>query len=193
MKRIVAFGDSLTTGFQSPSGKNPEGEATPYGAFLQEMLMETATVIVRGVNGELTDDMLMRLGRDVLPRDPDVVIVLGGANDLGWGARPEDIMRNLSGIYGKIRAKGALAVAVTVPSMRGMDSMIPGRRALNRLIIDHCRENGIPCVDLFAATSEQDSGRLKAEFSNDGLHMSTEGYRLVARMVNEVITGEVGN
>jgi acyl-CoA thioesterase-1 len=187
VKRIVAFGDSLTTGFQSPSEDNPGGEATPYGEFLQEMLRDQAAVIVRGVNGELTDDLLMRLGRDVLARDPDVVVVLGGANDLGWGAKPELILRNLSTIYEKIRAKGALPVAVTVPSMLGMDSMIPGRRALNKLIADHCRENDIPCVDLFTATSEPDTGRLAARYSNDGLHLSTEGYKLLAKLVYEIL------
>jgi acyl-CoA thioesterase-1 len=191
MKRIVAFGDSLTTGFQSPSVENPSGEATPYGAFLQEMLGEAAMVIVRGVNGELTGEMAMRLGREVIRLEPDAVIVLGGANDLGWGAGPEDIMRNLSTIYDHVRAHGALPAAVTVPSMRGMDSMIPGRRALNRLIIDHARENGIPCVDLFAATSEPDTGRLAAQYSNDGLHLSTAGYQLLAKLVYETVCSDL--
>lgn len=192
VKRIIAFGDSLTTGFQSPSDDNPSGEATPYGGFLAESLGDAATVIVRGVNGELTDEMAVRLGREVMQLEPDAVIVLGGANDLGWGAPPESILQNLTTIYGHIRAHGALPVAVTVPSMRGMDSMIPGRRALNRLITEYCRGNGIPCVDLFTATAEPDTGRLAAEYSNDGLHLSTEGYRMLARLVYEVVRGSKG-
>jgi lysophospholipase L1-like esterase len=137
-------------------------------------------VLVRGVNGELTGEMAMRLGRDVIDIGPDYVVILGGANDLGWGAQPPAIMRNLVTMYERCRAAKIQPIAVTVPSIRGADSLIPVRLALNRLILDYCRARPQPVVDLFAATAEPDTLRLAEPYSNDGLHLTTAGYRLLA-------------
>jgi lysophospholipase L1-like esterase len=185
--KIVTFGDSLTVGFQSPTAEHPTGETTPYGGFLRAWLGASAEVLVRGVNGELTGEMAMRLGRDVIDIGPDYVVILGGSNDLGWGAQPPAIMRNLVTMYERCRAAGIQPVAVTVPSIRGADSLIPVRLALNRLIADYCRDKPQPIVDLFAATAEQETLRLAEPYSNDGLHLTTAGYRLLAeRLYHDV-------
>ncbi|HUK57099.1 MAG TPA: SGNH/GDSL hydrolase family protein [Nitrospiria bacterium] len=185
--RIVAFGDSLTVGYQSPTAANPAGAATPYGRFLQERLGPAAEVLVRGVNGELTAEMAMRLGTDVLPLRPDYVVVLGGTNDLGWGARPSEVMRNLVTIYERVRGAGGRAVAVTLPSILGFDDGIPPRQTLNRLIMEYARSRPQPVVDLFAATAEPETLRLAEAYSNDGLHLTTEGYRRLAELLYEQV------
>ena len=185
--RIIAFGDSLTVGFQSPTAENPRGESTPYGRSLQELLGDSAEVLVRGLNGELTGEMVMRLGRDVIPLRPNYVVILGGANDLGWEARPQEIMANLVAMYERARGAGIKPVAVTVPSIRGADSLIPTRQVLNRLILDYCEAKSQPVVDLFTAAAEPETLRLAEEYSNDGLHLTTEGYRLLARLLHEQV------
>ena len=190
--KIVTFGDSLTVGFQSPSAEYPDGISTPYGQFLQKLLGPSAEVIVSGLNGELTGEMAMRLGRDVIAAKPDYVVILGGANDLGWNARPAEIMRNLITMYERCRGASIQPVAVTVPSIRGADSLIPPRQALNRLIAEYCQAKPQPMVDLFHATAEPDIPRpaddysvprLAADYSNDGLHLTTAGYRLLADLL----------
>ncbi|HTN42851.1 MAG TPA: GDSL-type esterase/lipase family protein [Nitrospiria bacterium] len=185
--RIIAFGDSLTVGYQSPTAENPDGAATPYGRFLQERLGESAEVLIRGLNGELTGEMALRLGTDVLPLRPDYVIVLGGTNDLGWGARPPDVMRNLVTIYERVRGAGGRPVAVTIPSILGFDDGIPPRQTLNRLILEYSRTKPQPAVDLFTATAEPETLRLAGAYSNDGLHLSTEGYRVLAGLLYEEV------
>jgi lysophospholipase L1-like esterase len=188
--RIIAFGDSLTVGYQSPTAENPVGAATPYGRFLQERLGGSAEVLVRGLNGELTGEMAARLGTDVLPLRPDYVVILRGTNDLGWGARPPDVMRNLVAIYERVRASGAQPVAVTVPSILGFDDAIPPRQTLNRLILEYGRTKPQLAVDLFTATAEPGTLRLAGAYSNDGLHLTTEGYRLLAELLyKEVFSG----
>jgi acyl-CoA thioesterase I len=181
--RIITFGDSLTVGFQSPTAENPRGAATPYGRFLQKLLGDSAEILVRGVSGELTGEMAMRLGRDVIPLRPDYVVILGGANDVGWGAQPQEIMTNLIAMYERARGAGIQPVAVTIPSIRGADSLIPPRRILGRLILDYCKTLPQPFVDLFTATAEPEMLRLAEEYSNDGLHLTTEGYRLLAELL----------
>lgn len=177
---IITFGDSLTVGYQLPSGDNPAGTPTPYGRFLQTLIGPSAEVIISGVNGELTGEMAMRLGRDVITSKPDYVVILGGSNDLGWNAQPAAIMRNLAAMYERCRAAGITPVGVTVPSIRGFDALIPPRQALNRLIDDYCRAKPQPIIDLFTATAESKTLRLAEHYSNDGLHLTTEGYRLFA-------------
>jgi len=185
--KIMTFGDSLTLGTQSPSSQNPTGKPTPYGRFLRELLGDAAEVLIQGVNGELTAEMVMRLNRDVISQRPDYAVILGGTNDLGWGGHPQEVMRNLATIYERVRSAGIQPVAVTVPSIRGFDRLIPPRQVLNRLIIEYCQTKQQHFVDLFAATAEPETLRLAEPYSNDGLHLTTEGYRLLAELLyNEV-------
>ncbi|TLY18320.1 MAG: hypothetical protein E6K69_00450 [Nitrospirae bacterium] len=193
---IICFGDSLTAGYQSPMPHSLQARETPYGTFLQEQLGSTARVAISGVCGELTAEMAMRFRQDVLAHKPAYVVVLGGTNDLGWNARPPDIMRNLLKMYELALADGIRPVAVTVPSLRvegssegqeWIEEHIARRRTLNRLISDYCAGKGVACVDLFAATEETGTGRLAAPYSNDGLHLTTEGYQCLANLLYEQV------
>jgi lysophospholipase L1-like esterase len=163
------------------------GKPTPYGRFLKELIGNSVEVIIKGVSGELTREMVIRLDRDVISKRPDYVVILGGANDLGWGAHPSEIMRNLVTMYERARSASIQPVSVTIPSIRGFDPLIPPRHVLNNLIIEYCQAKQQPFVDLFTATSEPETLRLAEKYSNDGLHLTTEGYRLLAELLyNEV-------
>ncbi len=138
----------------------------------------------------------MRFRHDVLAHKPAYVVVLGGTNDLGWNARPADIMRNLLKMFELALADGIRPVAVTVPSLRveggwqgqeWIEEHIARRRTLNRLIGDYCAGKGVACVDLFAATEEPGTGRLAAPYSNDGLHLTTEGYTCLAKLLYDEV------
>ena len=183
LNRIIAFGDSLTAGAQSPTRENPMGASTPYGEFLQQLLGGSVEVQVRGINGELTTEMVMRFGRDVLSLKPDYVMILGGTNDLGWNTPPQEIMRNLVTMYERARRAGLTPVAITVPSIRGLDELIHPRHVLNNLILEYAQAHSQPIVDLFIATAEAESLRLDEVYSNDGLHLSTIGYQLLADLL----------
>ncbi len=196
---IICFGDSLTAGFQSSTPGQPQLLETPYGEFLQERLGSCAAVAVSGVCGELTGEMVERFARDVLARKPASVVILGGTNDLGWQTSPLDILRNLSAMYDMSLAEGILPVAVTVPSIRvqgevgtgegllWLEGHIQRRRKLNGMIQRACAGKHFPCIDLFTATQEQGSGLLAEPYSNDGLHLTTEGYRRLAELLYEEV------
>ena len=188
---IVCFGDSLTAGFQSPTPLCPEAVETPYGTLLQGRLRGRAQVRVSGVCGELTSEMAVRFERDALDCKPAYAVILGGTNDLGWNLPPQEIMRNLVEMYEQARAGGVQAITVTVPSVRGFDDHIPRRYELNAMIHEYCVGHSLPCVDLFTATAEPETHRLAARYSNDGLHLTTAGYDLLATLLYEEVFKDI--
>lgn len=194
---ILCFGDSLTAGYQTPSPGHASDGDTPYGHVLQDYLEERGRVEVSGICGEVTGEMVLRFRATVLDRRPQMVIILGGTNDLGWNADPAEIMRNLIKMYESARASSIVPVPVTVPSIRvdlGEDNPdaaawvaehIQRRQRLNALIADYAERKGLRYVDLFAATAEPESLMLAQPYSNDGLHLTTGGYRVFGRLVYE--------
>jgi len=208
---IVCFGDSLTLGYQSPTLHSPFPEDVPYGSYLQERLGTQGNVIVHGVCGETTQDMRVRFQKDVLDLGPHVAIILGGTNDLGWGITPAAIMDNLTFFYEHAHAQGISPVAVTVPSLRddsGHDDeceagqtgkgvkaavahAIAVRVILNQSIKKLAHEQQFPVVDWFAATCEPTTQALASEYSNDGLHLTTAGYVILAELIWDQVLGNL--
>ena len=198
---ILCFGDSLTAGYQTPIHGEMETVDTPYGSFLQETLGDKGTVLTSGICGELTGEMVMRFRESVLSKNPSFVIILGGTNDLGWNGQPEDIMRNLLKMYELAQHHGIEPIAFSVPSIRpvGMEGHpeaeswvrdhIERRLALNALIRDYCLSHSLHFIDLFQATSDPDSLLLAERFSNDGLHLTTLGYRYMAQLLVDQVFG----
>lgn len=194
---IICFGDSLTVGYQSPTYDAPHVQETPYGAFLQEHLGSTAQIMISGLCGELTGEMVTRFRRDVLAHHPAYVVILGGTNDLGWNVQPAEIMQNLVTMYEQALAAHIRPVAVTVPSIRmdvfsgesrqWLNEHILRRKNINRLITDYCRRKKLACVDLFTATAEPATCWLAEPYSNDGLHLTTEGYKKLADLLYEQV------
>ena len=195
----MCFGDSLTAGFQSPTADNPQGIKTPYGRFLQELTGPSVRVSVSGICGELTGEMAMRFRSAVLIHQPTHVVILGGTNDLGWNAAPAVIMRNLLKMYELATAAGIQPVPVTVPSVRVGDDLrseegrrwfaehLNRRRQLNGLILRYAESKRLAAFDLFAATVEPDTQQLAALYSNDGLHLTTAGYRLLSELLYDQV------
>jgi lysophospholipase L1-like esterase len=150
--------------------------------------------------GEMTAEMGARFGRDVLDHKPDYVPILGGTNDLGWNVAPAAIMRNLVEMFEKTLQAGGLPIPITVPSIRVEEAQpsregqewivdhLERRHELNGLIRECARSRDLPCVDLFAATVDPGSGQLAEIYSNDGIHLTTAGYRLLAREIARVLT-----
>jgi lysophospholipase L1-like esterase len=65
-------------------------------------------------------------------------------------------------------------------------------RMLNSLITGHCDGEGLRVVDLFSSLAGPD-GRLNPVYSNDGVHLSTQGYAAVAQTVfDEVVSYILG-
>ena len=188
---VVALGDSLTAGYRSrdPYAIDPR---VPYPAQLEAMIRvkyakagrgALAFVINSGINGDSTDGMLKRIEQDLAAERPDVLVIWGGVNDLGAGRKPEYVIQNLLKLYEAARTTGAEPLACTLTPMRRTSSAM---RELNELIRVNCAARGTRLADLFPLFADEE-GNLRVEYSDDGAHLTVQGYGLVARIVFDAL------
>lgn len=176
--KIVALGDSLTEGMVSSSW-----DMFPYTEFLKEMAGSGIEFKNRGICGELTGQMMVRLKKDVLELKPDYMILLGGANDIGWGLAAEKILKNLMEMCLIAWQHNVRPVLCAIPPVEGSPAANEIRENINGELAAFCREENIPYIDLYTPLCGPGDEGLKAEYSDDGLHLSPEGYRKVAEIV----------
>jgi len=88
---LVFLGDSITQGWGDDMGGSFSG----------------VKVANRGISGDTTRGVLIRLPEDVLTLHPSGVVILIGTNDLGDGTDPETVVGNLKLIVAKLKQANA--------------------------------------------------------------------------------------
>ncbi len=127
-----------------------------------------------GVDGDTTDDVLERLGALIDAR-PDLIVLLVGTNDLGRSLRVEHLVRNIQLMLVELRR--------SLPGARTLvQSIMPREREFAESIYEaniHLRQFAFTVhaqyLDLWPALASAD-GHLRAEFTDDGLHLNEAGY-----------------
>ena len=104
--KILAFGDSITYGYNVNSDKN-------YPSVLSNLLQ--SEVINAGVNGELTKDGLERLPKLLKKYKPQILILCEGGNDLIRSKKMSDIKENLSKMIELAQKQKIFVVLIGVP------------------------------------------------------------------------------
>jgi lysophospholipase L1-like esterase len=118
--RIIFFGDSIT---QAGVG------ATGYITKMQKMLQDKGTagqyeLIGAGIGGNKVYDLYLRMDDDVLAKNPDVVVIWVGVNDVwhkassGTGTDADKFEKFYTAIIKKLQAKN-IQVALCTPSTIG--------------------------------------------------------------------------
>ena len=113
--RLVAFGDSLTAGYNLPPD---EGFAPQLQAALRAQGYD-ATVVNAGVSGDTTTGGLARLDWSLADGADGVILELG-ANDMLRGLDPAIPRRNLAAMLERLRAKH---IPVLLAGMRATPSL----------------------------------------------------------------------
>jgi acyl-CoA thioesterase I len=101
--QIVAFGDSLVVGIGTTSGNS-------FVSLLSDRV--GISIINAGRSGDTTGSALNRVQSDVIARQPKVVIVLLGGNDLLQGLPLAQRVANITTIAQQIRSAGATVLLV---------------------------------------------------------------------------------
>lgn len=160
---VVFLGDSITQG---------------WGANFKDQFpgMKLAN---RGIGGDTTRGMLIRLEEDVLSLNPSAVVLLMGTNDVEVGIEPEVIQRNFEKIIEAIRAHREdlpIVVCQVFPSAPEKDRPAETIRKVNEL----CQSvvKGMPDVivlDTWTLYAQED-GNSDPRWFKDRLHLNPAGY-----------------
>ncbi len=163
---IICFGDSITEGVGASKGKD-------YPSVLSQLL--GVKVINAGKAGDTTYSALKRLEKDVLAKNPYLVIVELGGNDFLRRMPKEDTIKNLREIIIRIQERGAIVALVDV----SWGIFLSGyRKEFKKL----AKELGCIFIPAILKGILNDPSR-----KYDWVHPNDEGYRLIAHRIYRYI------
>jgi len=173
-KTLVFLGDSITQGWGDDFGKSFSG-------------VKTAN---RGISGDTTRGMLIRLQDDVLKLNPTGLVFLAGTNDLEEGAEPETIAANFQLILAAVKKhdpKLPVVLCQVFPSSESKKRPAAKIKKLNELYAAAVK--GDPQVTLVETWTlfANDQGDAKVEEFPDLLHPNGVGYAKWAAALRPIL------
>jgi lysophospholipase L1-like esterase len=156
---IVFLGDSIT-------------EGGPW-----EELFPDLRVRNRGIGGDTSDGVLDRL-EQITRATPTKVFLLIGTNDLYRGDSEDEIVANITEILDRLKQETPDTEVYLQSVLPRASSYRAAVEALNARLAEVALEHGSAWVDLYAAFLDPETGGIRAELSNDELHLLGPGYAL---------------
>lgn len=184
-RRVVFMGDSITDMWQLSQyfpGK-------PYAN--------------RGISGQTTSQMLVRFRQDVVDLKPRVVVILAGTNDIAGNTGPislQEIQRNFATMADLAHTNGIKVVLSSILPVHNYtlkSKLFFGERSpekiieLNQWLKKYAGEHGYVYLDYFSAMVDE-SGLLKKDLADDGLHPNEAGLKIMAPMAEKAIEQAMG-
>ena len=189
---ILCFGDSLTKGL-SPEKEEWE-KYHPYSIQLSRLInnhfnnVTNVKVVDDGVNGEQTSRMKHRITLILSKTLYDVVIVLGGTNDLGHRRSKDEILTDIYEIHSTIHNFGIksnrtiVTFAMTIPPLEWkVDETVRAEvnNALREYVNKNITKTYLIDIDKVLTTTHND----KKYYCPDNVHFSPIGYDLIGELV----------
>jgi lysophospholipase L1-like esterase len=192
--RIVAFGSSSTEGIGA-SSRDAAYPSRLEADLTAALVGETVTVANRGIGGDDVDDMVRRIGSDVVAAHPDLVIWQTGSNDpLRHVPLDRFIGETRAGIATMHRA--GIDVVLMEPQYCTLLNGTADAAAFRQAVRDLGAELHVPVVRRFSLMQRWlASGRLTSAqlLAPDGLHMADGGYAALAKAVARTVLIGAGN
>lgn len=146
------------------------------------------------VEGGLSEPAMKRFDRDILGQSGvDKLVIFEGTNDIGCSSKNyEHLADTLKACYkvliAKAKAKGIKVYGATITPTKGNGWYSYWHEAVRQEINDWIRNSGnfdeiIDFDELVRDT--QDPQRLKAEYSDDWLHLNPKGYEAMGKFAAE--------
>ena len=174
---------------------------------------DSVQVYNAGINGNTTANLLKRVERDVLSRNPDLVILMVGTNDMMHPNKSVSIQEyetNYQQLIDRIREKAHL-ILMTIPPIytpyvikrkpqfNGDEKALQSRfDSANKVICHLAAKNHLPLIDMHhillasggANTDKDGLFQNEANFGiEDGVHPVAAGYKVMAAAVYQTILG----
>ena len=190
-KRVVFFGDSITQAGVQPGG---------YITRMTEMLAKQGKsadyeLIGAGIGGNKIYDLFLRMDTDVLARQPDVVYVYVGVNDVwhkrtsGTGTDPDKFVKFYEAVIKKLQAANARVILCT-PAAIGEKTDFSNEQdgdlnQYSQLIRDLAARENLPLVDLRKAFLDYNlknnpGNKAQGILTTDRVHLNDTGNQFVA-------------
>ncbi len=176
--RVVFMGNSITDGW----------------ARFFPVMFPGKPYIGRGIGGQTTPQMLVRFRQDVVALKPAVVVILAGTNDIAGNTGPstlEMIEDNLMSMTEIAKANGirvVLSSVLPVYDYAWRPGLTPAPKimALNAWMKAYAAGAGAVYLDYHTPMADSRMG-LRADLSNDGVHPTEAGYRVMAPLAEAAI------
>ncbi len=160
---IVFFGDSITQGWKDDFDGRFDG----------------LKVANRGISGDTTRGMLIRLQEDVLSLNPSAVVMLMGTNDLEEKAEPQTIANNVALIIADLKKhndKMPIVLCQVFPSSETKKRPADKIKEINWLCMKQVKgDRQVTVLNTWALFADENGDAKKAEFP-DLLHPNKKGY-----------------
>ena len=171
---LVFLGDSITQGW----GDNLSGH------------FSNVKVANRGISGDTSRGVLIRLDEDVLALHPKGVVLLIGTNDLEDGADPETIVENLKLIVAKLKQfdpNVPVVLCQVFPSSETKKRPADKIRKLNQLYASAIKGNAqVTLIETWPLFADARGDAKIAEFP-DLLHPNPAGYAKWAAALQPIL------
>lgn len=178
--RAVLFGDSITEGWAK---KDPD-------------FFTANNYLGRGISGQTTSQILVRMQQDVVSLRPKYVVILCGINDIaqnpGHAVNIEAAIASIKSMCDIAKDHKIKPVLCTLlPSYKirwrkYLGNVLGQVQEFNRQLKDYARSNHIKLVDYYAAFAD-DKGRMPEKYSSDTVHPNLDGYKLMEECILPVL------
>ena len=197
-KKVIFFGDSITQ-----AGIKPGGYIMKIGELVaKDGLTDQFELIGSGIGGNKVYDLFLRMEEDVLSKNPDVVLIFVGVNDVwhkrtyGTGTDSDKFEKFYTAIIEKLQAKN-IKVILCTPAAIGEKTDFSNEldgdlNKYSTIIRSLAEKNKLPLVDLRKSfldynkqfnTENKESGIL----TSDKVHLNEQGNKFVAEEMWKVI------
>ena len=145
--------------------------------------------ICRGISGQTSPQMVLRMASDVVTLKPRMVHILAGTNDVAGNTGPMTIEMTMANVRGMAAIAKDADIAVVVgsvppaasfkwrPEVRPAETIIE----LNSQLMAFAQENKHGWIDYHAALDDG-SGGLSGGYTNDGVHPVLAGYKAMEEL-----------
>ena len=151
--------------------------------------------IDRGISGQVSEQMIVRMRSDVVELKPAVVHIMAGTNDVAGNRGPttlNQIEDNLATMAETAHAAGIRVVLASIPPAAGfgwspeLHDVAASIRTLNEWIKSYAAQHHHVYVDYHSALAD-DRGGLPLRYSEDGVHPNTAGYQVMQPLAEAAI------
>ncbi len=197
-KKVIFFGDSITQ-----MGVNPGGYITKIDSICRKQgKADQFEFIGKGIGGNKVYDLYLRLERDVMAHNPDIVVIYIGVNDVwhksgaGTGTDADKFVQFYQALIDRMKEKN-IRIILASPAVIGERTDFSNQQdgdlnLYSNLVRELATKNKLELVDLRKAFLEYNlknnpENKDRGILTTDRVHLNQKGNLLVAEEMWKVL------